>query len=370
MSKDIKYHRSPHTFFASNVSFVLPHLSKSPFRGYAIGNAAEQVASYLLRHCSAYLSLFGRLRLVNVKSWHTGFSYGEIPVGDKRPAINHLVFTFAIGRPRNGFVPASQLRERILSNRVSIYGDYVNGVQFISVGLNSQQCAQFHISNLQPRSLRYVYNTAGAVLRSVFRRAGRVDLDPADIQDQHEHLIRSRPIDQMPVANVFQMHYERWILQRSIWMLCPNLIAGTMINPWSTSVALSYIDSPALDYKNAAFGMVWDDEDSNNSHTLFSNLDRSMLYFISAVNSSNTRLPDQSGLLFPGLLASLILEGKVAVRKDIKEIYGSMVSAFDERGEELSKLFEPYDLTLRRMMRGDPATVAKLVEALDIFGDN
>lgn len=367
MSEDIQYHNSKHTFFASNISFVLPHLSKSPFRGYRIGDAAEQVASYLLRHCSAYLSLFSRLRLVNVKSWHTGYSYGEIPVGSKRPAINHLVFTFAIGRPRNGFV---EQRERILSNRVSIYGDHVNGVQFISIGLNSQQCTQFSISNLQPRSLRYVYNTAGAVLRSIFRRAGRVDLDMADIQDQHEHLVRSMPVNQMPVANVFQTHYERWILQRSIWMLCPNLIAGSMVNPWSTSRALSYIDSPALDYKNAAFALVWDDESNSYPYTLFSNMRRSMSYFISAVNSSSTRLPDQTGLLFPGLIASLLLDGKVGVHKDISKIYPNVILAFNERGEELSDLFEPFDLTLRRMMRGDPATVARLVDAIDIFGDN
>ena len=370
MSEDIKHHSSPHTFFASNISFVLPHLTKSPFRGYAIGNAADRVANYLLRHCSAYLSLFGHLRLVNVKSWHTGFSYGEISVGAERPAINHLVFTFSIGRPRDGFVPDENLRERTLSNRVSVYGDSIRGVQFISVGLSSQDCSEFNISNLQPRSLRYVYNTAGAVLRSIFRRAGRVDLDMPDLQDRHEHLVRSRPMAQMPVANVFQMHYERWVMQRSIWNLCPNLIAGSMVNPWSVSVALSFIDSPALDYRSAAFGMVWDDEDSKTPHTLFSNLDRSMMYFISAVNSGNERLPDQSGLLFPGLLASLILEGKVGVHKDISAIYGDMVTAYNERGGELVELFQPYGLTLRRMMRADRDTVARLVDALDIFGTN
>lgn len=348
-------------FFASTASFVLPHLPRSPFRSYLVGDLATHVADHLLRSASAYLSLFRRMRLVNVKSWFTHFSYGLIDP-EIAPAYKHLVFTFSIGYPQP--LDHVRVRKRILSNQVVIYGTDENPAMYVAVGLNSVDAAKFRITNMQTRSLKYLYMAAGVVLRSIFRVHGRVDLDEDALASVHERLYRN-VVSQRPLVNVFQLPYSEWAWQASVWRLCPNLVASRLINPWSVSRVLQVLDSTSIDYKNAAYDLIWDDDQSRD--TVFSLVRTSLTRFISAVNTQDVSIPDQSGLLFPTLLYSLLFTGKVNYVDEAEQVYPDMVRAFNEREVDLASLFEPFDLTVRRMMRGDAATVAKLVKALDIF---
>ncbi len=359
----LNFTEAQHDFFSSNVSFALPYLSKSPFRNYAVGDLSVEVASMLLRAGSAYRSLFGRMRLVNIGSTHTGFSYGVTKV-DQTPGVHFLTLTFSIGRKD---VPlTSDLIRRPLTNNVVIYGDKTDGVQFVSVGISSVKVAEFGITNMQPRALRYLYMSAGVVLRSIFRRHSRVDMDADAIEAYHKHLSRN-VVGQLPLANAFQTPYERWTWQRSVWSLCPNLISFRCINPYSASRLLDILPSTSIDYRNAAYTMIWDESDSPNHTTLFDLIEKSMRRFISAVDTQDVSVPDQTGLLFPALLYSLVFRGQVGFAVEVETIYPQLVSLFDERNQELNDLFSPSGLTVRRMLEGNADMVKKLSDAIDIF---
>lgn len=361
--REIVFNRALGSFFATTVSFVIPYLRMSPFRGYKIGDASMLIAERLVRTCGAYLSLFRRLRLVNVKSWYTGFSYGTFDP-KQSPAIRHLTFTFQISELGNADL-YGPIRVRILSNRVIIWGTDSNPAQFVCVGFDSKDLTAFNISNLQTRSLKYLYMSCGVVLRSVFRRRGRVDVDIDAFKSQHSRLA-SNVVSQKPLVNLFNLPYEMWAMQRSVWNMCPNLIAQRCLNPYSAPFILDFALNSSIDFRSSAYDLIWDDENESGD-TLFSLMRKSMLRFIAAVNDQDTSLPDQSGLLFPSLLYSILFEGDVGFSDNASEVYPNMVTSFNERELDLAELFEPYDLTLRRMMRGDAATVSRLVKAIDIF---
>jgi len=354
-------------FFASTVTFVLSHLSRSPFRSYHVGDMAAFVAERLIQSSGAYLSLFRRARLVNIKAWRTRFSYGLIDPTTS-PANNHLVFTFSIGRP-DAFLDAKDPRLvcRILSNYVRVYGTQEDPVQFFSVGLNSVECARFGITNTQARALRYLYMAAGVVLRSIFHRHSPMTSIGSDVfASAHEGMARI-VVSPRPLNMVFQLPYEEWVWQKSVWALCPNLISSRCINPYSVGRYLEFCDEVVIDYKNAAYDMVWDD--GVDSPTVFSIVRSSLMNFIQAVNTQSMSEPDQTGLLMPSLLYSTIFERRLGVPRpaDQLDAYRTMVGSFDERSQQLSDLFTPYDLSVRRLMRGDAANASKLIKALDVF---
>ncbi len=354
-------------FFASTVTFVLSHLTRSPFRSYHVGDMAAFVAERLIRSSGAYLSLMRRARLVNVKAWRTRFSYGLVDP-TVHPANNHLVFTFAIDRPQPFLAEDDpRLLCRILSNYVRIYGTKENPIQYICVGLNSTECARFGITNTQARALRYLYMAAGVVFRSIFHRLSPLtDMDPTSFASAHEGMARI-VVSQRPLNMVFQLPYEEWVWQKSVWKLCPNLIASRCLNPYSVGRYLEICDQVNIDYKDAAYDMVWDDP--SDGDTVFSFVRRSLLSFIQAVNTQSMAEPDRTGLLMPCLLYSTIFERRLGMPlpADQLEAYRTMVSAFDERKEQLSELFTPYDLSVRRLMRGDASNASKLIKALDVF---
>lgn len=353
------YHKAQHDFFGSNASFALPYLAKSPFRDYAIGDLSVHVASELLRAGSAYLSLFRRMRLVNVKSEHSHFSYGTID--PQLHQFGHLVFTFAFGRVTE-FPSAERLVKRPLNNKVTIYGTQEDQLQFISVIVSSQIVGRNGVANLQQRSLKYLYMACGIVLRSIFRRFSRVDLDQDAIQTYHAHMTR-QTVGQMPLGNVFQIPYERWTWQRSVWRLCPNLIASRCLNPFSATRVLDVLPHADIDAKNAAVDLIW----STSDNSLFDMVKRSLIRFLVAVDTQDVSVPDQTGLLFPALLYSLVFRGEVGYAPEIITVYPDMVAAFNERDDKLTSLFQPYDVTVRRMLEGDSKIVQKFVEAIDIF---
>jgi hypothetical protein len=360
----VTYHEADNDFWASTASFALPYLSRSPFRNFRVGDFAIHVAEQLLRTASAYKSLLRRAQLVNVKCWRNGFSYGLVdpPV---RPNVNHVVLTFSVGRP--GVFPSQQdLVKRTLSNRVVIYGTRKDPVLFISVGIDSMLVSEFDLTSLQARALKYLYMSAGVVLRSIFRRNATSDMSQSAISDYHERLSRTVVL-QSPLNRVFEIPYERWIWQKSVWKLCPNLLARRLLNPWSIASYLRFSKTVNIDYRDAGYELVWGDAHAQQS--VFTAVRASLLSFIAAVNSQDTQRPGQQGLLAPGLLYSLIFVGKPGIPDDVSlsYVYSSMVTAFHERGSDLGKLFDPLALTVRSMMRGDPAVVDKLTLAIDVF---
>lgn len=355
-----KFTKAQHSFFGSNASFAPPYLAHSPFRGFALGDLGLHVATEIMRATAAYRSYLGRMRLVNIQSHHSGFSYGYVDT--RAPRFGFMVLTFAFGRIKT-FPDASRLVQRPINNRVCFYGTQEDQLQFLSVIVPATVVSKHHISNLQPRALKYMYMGLGVILRSIFRRFSVFALDEGSFENYHEKLTTQQSVGQLPLPNIFQTLYERWIWQRSIWMICPNVIARDTLNPYSVARVLDVLPLADIDRRNAAYDLVYADEEN----TVFDHVKKSMLRFIAAVQTQDRSIPDQSGLLFPALLYSLVFEGKVGFAREVTQIYHDLIAAYDERQADLATLFAPHDTTVRNLLNGDEHTVSRLTEALDIF---
>lgn len=354
-----KYTRALHSFFGSNASFALPYLTSTPFSSYAIGDLALYVADEIMRATSAYRSYLGRMRLVNVQSHHTQFSYGYVET--KAPRFGFLVLTFAFSRIRKWPDGQGKLVQRPLNNRVCIYGERDDQLQYLSVIVPATAVQKYGVTNLQPRSLKYLYMALGVTLRSIFRRFSVTDLDAAEFARVHERL-SDQPVGQIPFANVFQQQYERWAFQRSVWRHAPNLIARESINDWSAARCLDVLPTIHIARKDNAWDLVFGQKDS-----VADRVKTSMVRFINAVQTQDTAIPDQAGLLFPALLYSLVFKGKVGFAAEVTSIYPDMVKAYNERVADLAQLFAPHDVTVRKLIQGDDHTVSRLTDAMDIF---
>lgn len=353
-----KYTRALHSFFGSNASFATRFLTLSPFRSFAIGDLALYVASEIMRATSAYRSYLGRMRLVNVQSHHTGFSYGY--VNTQAPRFGFLVLTFAFSRNRK-WPDADKLVQRPLNNRVCIYGEQHDQLQYLSVIVPANAVLGFGVTNMQPRALRYLYIALGVVLRSIFRRFSTVRLDASEFERVHERM-HEQPVGQIPLANVYQTLYERWIYQRSVWAIAPNLLPRAAINPYSAARALDVLPYIHLDNKNYGRSLIF-----STKHSVADLVQTSMLRFINAVQTQDISMPDQTGLLFPALLYSLVFKGKVGFAAEVTSIYPDMVKAYNEREGDLAQLFAPHDVTVTKLLWNDAHTVSRLTEAMDIF---
>ena len=348
------FHEAQHDLFASTVSFALPHLSRSTFRSYKIGDLSTHVASRLLRTAGAFHSLMRRARLVNVKAWRNQFSYGRIDP-TVHPATNQLVFTFAIGRP-SVFPQADDvsLVKRALSNHVVVYGTRDNPVQYISVGINSVECAAFGITNFQPRSLRYLYMAAGVVFRSILARHTKPDVSPGAFAERHENLF-SLNVSQRPLNMVFNLPYEVWALHRSVWKICPNLISRNCINPWSAGYLSTLYRDLRVDFKDAGYDTIWEDEDA----TLFSHVKTSAMSFIQAINVGDYTDPDAQELIFPAILFASLHGLKPATGQEAEQVYLQALLEFGGAREKFGDLFNPVDAVIRGIMRNDSHVVSK-----------
>ncbi len=344
-------------FHAAIITSILPDIVNTPYRSYKVADAAMLVYDVLMRQGAAYRSLFRRARLVNVKAWRNGFSYGAMDT-TQSPAVNQLVFTFAIGR-QPYFPPSNQpfFVQSAISNRMCVYGTKDNRTQFISVALNSVECAALEFVNLQPRALRYIYGAVGAVLRSTLYRTHHEEFSRSYLADYHSTLYDYFS-EELPLDKVLNAPYEQWPFFRSVWMRAPNLIATRAINPWTAAKALDVITPIRLriSYSDAAYDLVWGDG-TNTSPTVASLVKSSILGLVAEdATSSDTR--SMSSLLAPGLIYKLGTTGKPGLPKDLDLAFDLVTTLMS--GEDVAKLLSPLEPNIRKLMIGDSAMAMKI----------
>lgn len=345
------FHEALHSMFSTEVSFAVRHLARSPFRAYRVGDACATVLDRLLRTSQSTISFLRRMRLVAVQASHSKFTHGLV-LPTKTPAVNYLVFTFAVGETSDTWPDPSVLKVRALSNRVVHYGTRANPVQFISVGLDANEARDFSINNLQPRALRYLYYAAGIVLRAALRWHQRLDLDAKDLSDGHEHMTNVG-VTVRPLALALDRPWTEWPFHRSIWWEMPNLLPRRMLNEYTIAQLLQNYSLLQPSYQ-----MVLAEFFYEGSNSVEETLRASMLRLIAAVDNNDVAMPDYAGLLAPMLLVHLAKTGRVGLWKLDAIDYGRVVEWMHERKDYLDSI-NPQNYTLPMIFSPGSSNPAK-----------
>lgn len=359
-----KFYKAKYSLYETSAPYAQQYLSRSAFRNIRVGDLAHFLASEINASCQSFASAFERMRLVSVRSDFSGYEFGSYESGAR--GFNYLVFSFALGH-RTTWLSPPYLRVRSHNVFVSVHGNSVDSNQYVTIRMRQEDVLKYGVANMQPRALRYLFYAVGLVMRGMFRRKSRF-LHGADDTHRYHERMENQLHGAVPLTRVFDLHYERWIWQRTMWKHCPNLFASSLVNPTSTARILDVLSGVHIDRVDAAHALVFEEHKDNHTHTsVFDLVQRSLVRFASAVNSQDYSTPDKMGLLFPALLYSLLFRGEVGYEHTIEKIYPNMVMLFNERGYDLVELFEPFDDTVRLMLAGDSTTVERLTSAIDLF---